>query len=193
MKKLFGKKEETEKSGPPPPATAPPTHSATAPPPHYATGQPPHYATAPPSSAPPPYDGAPPPYSLGDAPPAIPEREHFGVDAPPAYSTSLMDGSTSTVHYTGCPEQQDFQRRYVAEQAAHHGQTYTAGAGSVVHATFDAGARFDQNAPASLPPPPPGVPPTPAQLAALHGGTVVMTQKKETFMSGTGHGGSTFW
>ena len=36
--------------------------------------------------------------------------------------------------------------------------------GAVVHAQFDAGARFDRNAPPSLPPPPPGVAPTPAQV-----------------------------
>ena len=38
-----------------------------------------------------------------------------------------------------------------------------------VHGQFDAGARFSALAPPSIPPPPPGVAPTPAQLAAMQG------------------------
>merc|ERR1712025_445881 len=50
---------------------------------------------------------------------------------------------------------------------------------------FDAGARFDTNTPASIPPPPPGVMPTQEQVAAMQGQGVAMQQKKETFVKGT--------
>ncbi len=43
-------------------------------------------------------------------------------------------------------------------------QALNAAPGPVVHAQFDAGARFSKIAPPSLPPPPPGVAPTPAQV-----------------------------
>ena len=39
----------------------------------------------------------------------------------------------------------------------------------VVQGQFDAGARFSSVAPASIPPPPPGVMPTAAQMAAMSG------------------------
>ncbi|CAN7990492.1 DAZ-associated protein 2 [Ixodes scapularis] len=58
---------------------------------------------------------------------------------------------------------------------------------------FDAGARFSANTPASIPPPPPGVMPNAAQLAAMQGNQVVLGQKKSTFLSGTGGAGYTFW
>lgn len=62
-----------------------------------------------------------------------------------------------------------------------------------VHAQFDAGARFTARCPPSIPPPPPGVAPTPAQLAAMQGRQVVMGQKEGGIMNGSGSGGTTFW
>ena len=58
---------------------------------------------------------------------------------------------------------------------------------------FDAGARFTQYAPPSVPPPPPGCAPNAAQIAAAQGQTVVTTQKKGGFLKGSGDGGWTFW
>ena len=63
----------------------------------------------------------------------------------------------------------------------------------VVLGQFDAGARFSAQAPASVPPPPPGVMPTPAQMAAMSGQQVVMGQKEGGFLKGSGSGGYTFW
>ncbi|RZF42336.1 hypothetical protein LSTR_LSTR004144 [Laodelphax striatellus] len=58
---------------------------------------------------------------------------------------------------------------------------------------FEAGARFDGIAQPVLPPAPPGVPPSPAQLAAMAGHNVALTQKKGSFLTGSGDGGYTFW
>ncbi|XP_077507107.1 uncharacterized protein LOC144116263 isoform X1 [Amblyomma americanum] len=57
---------------------------------------------------------------------------------------------------------------------------------------FDAGARFTHNKPA-IPPPPPGVPPNAAQLAAMQGNPVVLGQKKSNFWTTGAGGGYTFW
>lgn len=58
---------------------------------------------------------------------------------------------------------------------------------------YDGGARFDGIAQQVIPPTPPGVPPSPAQLAAMAGHNVALTQKKGTFLAGSSDGGYTFW
>ncbi|KAL1132760.1 hypothetical protein AAG570_010712, partial [Ranatra chinensis] len=58
---------------------------------------------------------------------------------------------------------------------------------------YDAGARFDGIAAPVVPAPPPGVPPTPAQLAAMAGHNIALTQKKGSFLTGASDGGYTFW
>lgn len=58
---------------------------------------------------------------------------------------------------------------------------------------YDAGARFDGIAQQVLPPAPPGVPPSAAQLAAMAGHQVALGQKKNTFLAGGSEGGYTFW
>ncbi|XP_065882843.1 DAZ-associated protein 2-like isoform X1 [Dysidea avara] len=60
-----------------------------------------------------------------------------------------------------------------------------------VQGQYAAGARFDPNKPATIPPPPPGVAPTPAQIAAAQGKPVVMTQQKASSMMGE-DGGATW-
>lgn len=59
--------------------------------------------------------------------------------------------------------------------------------------SFDGGARFDGIAQPVLPPAPPGVPPSPAQLAAMAGHNVALSQKKGSYLSGASEGGYTFW
>ncbi|XP_051865318.1 DAZ-associated protein 2 isoform X2 [Pristis pectinata] len=58
---------------------------------------------------------------------------------------------------------------------------------------YDAGARFGTGATANLPPPPPGCPPNAAQIAAMQGGNVIVTQKKGSWLSGGSDGGYTIW
>jgi hypothetical protein len=58
---------------------------------------------------------------------------------------------------------------------------------------YDAGARFDGIAAPVVPAPPPGVPPSPAQLAAMAGHNIALTQKKGSYLTGGSEGGYTFW
>ncbi|XP_065167644.1 DAZ-associated protein 2-like isoform X2 [Atheta coriaria] len=58
---------------------------------------------------------------------------------------------------------------------------------------YDAGARFDGIGQPVIPPAPPGVPPSAAQIAAMAGHHVVLGQKKGSFLSGGSDGGYTFW
>ncbi|KAJ8035855.1 DAZ-associated protein 2 [Holothuria leucospilota] len=63
----------------------------------------------------------------------------------------------------------------------------------VIHGGFDAGARFDGNAPPSIPPPPPGIAPNAAQMAAASGANVHITQQQGDWMTGGSDGGYTVW
>ena len=58
---------------------------------------------------------------------------------------------------------------------------------------YDAGARFDGIAQSVIPPAPPGVAPNSAQLAAMAGHQVAISQKKGSFLAGGSDGGYTFW
>lgn len=58
---------------------------------------------------------------------------------------------------------------------------------------YDAGARFDGISQPVIPPGPPGVPPSAAQLAAMAGHQVALGQKKGSFLAGGSDGGYTFW
>jgi len=58
---------------------------------------------------------------------------------------------------------------------------------------FEPGARFDGIAQPVLPAAPPGVPANAAQLAAMAGHNVALSQKKGSFLTGGTDGGYTFW
>jgi hypothetical protein len=58
---------------------------------------------------------------------------------------------------------------------------------------FEPGTRFDGIAQPVLPPAPPGVPANAAQLAAMAGHNVALSQKKGSFLTGGTDGGYTFW
>ena len=62
-----------------------------------------------------------------------------------------------------------------------------------VTAVFDSGARFNKNGPITVPPPPPGYMPTPAQAAAMNGQSVHVQKEKNGFFSGGKGAGFTFW
>uniref|UniRef100_A0A8C6TLP6 DAZ-associated protein 2 n=1 Tax=Neogobius melanostomus TaxID=47308 RepID=A0A8C6TLP6_9GOBI len=73
------------------------------------------------------------------------------------------------------------------------GAMYPHGSTVMVDGGYDAGARFGAGASTSIPPPPPGHPPNAAQLAAMQGANVAMTQRKNNFFLGGSSGGYTIW
>jgi len=127
--------------------------------------------------------GAPPSYYNQ---PAVGGQYSNMGEMPPAYSSAP---NNSIVGTTGQPHVQQYTQQYMAQNYPGY-QNYAQGP---VHATYDAGARFSANSPASIPPPPPGVAPNAAQLAAMQGQQVVMNQKKGGFLEGSGSAGYTFW
>jgi len=73
---------------------------------------------------------------------------------------------------------------------------YTAPPGStvVIQGGYEAGARFGAGSQAgAIPPPPPGCMPNAAQQAAQAGHNVVITQRQQNVMEGTGGAGYTIW
>ena len=62
----------------------------------------------------------------------------------------------------------------------------------VVHEAFDAHTRFDM-AKANIPPPPPGVAPNAAQMAAMAGKKVMVGKKSDSWIDDINDGGHTFW
>lgn len=60
---------------------------------------------------------------------------------------------------------------------------------TVYYEGFDPGARFTAANPPTIPPPPPGVAPNPAQLAQMQGQNVVVTQRQAGFFEGSPGGG----
>ncbi|XP_051915541.1 DAZ-associated protein 2 isoform X2 [Hippocampus zosterae] len=73
------------------------------------------------------------------------------------------------------------------------GAVYPPGSTVMVEGAFDAGARFTAGSSVSIPPPPPGHAPNAAQLAAMQGANMVMTQRKNNFFLGGSSGGYTIW
>lgn len=58
---------------------------------------------------------------------------------------------------------------------------------------FDGGARFDAGSQPRIPPPPPGIAPNMAQIAAQQGHNVVLGQKRDSWLAGGSSGGVSFW
>ncbi|XP_050713145.1 uncharacterized protein LOC126996586 isoform X2 [Eriocheir sinensis] len=81
-----------------------------------------------------------------------------------------------------------FQHPQAAAVAAASSSPFQPGQNVLVMNGFDSGARFDGISQPNIPPPPPGVAPNAAQLAAASGAHVSSTQKKGSFLSG-GSGG----
>lgn len=80
-----------------------------------------------------------------------------------------------------------------AAAAAASASPYQPGQNVLVLNGFDSGARFDGITQPSIPPPPPGVAPNAAQLAAASGAHVAVSQKKAGFLSGGSGGGYTIF
>ncbi|KAK4315650.1 hypothetical protein Pmani_013139 [Petrolisthes manimaculis] len=88
---------------------------------------------------------------------------------------------------------QQLQGYYPAQAAMPAASPYQPGQNVLVMNGYDSGARFDGLAQPSIPPPPPGVAPNAAQLAAASGAQVGVSQKKSSFLSGVSGGGYTFF
>uniref|UniRef100_H3AZX9 DAZ-associated protein 2 n=1 Tax=Latimeria chalumnae TaxID=7897 RepID=H3AZX9_LATCH len=73
------------------------------------------------------------------------------------------------------------------------GPSFPPGSTLVVGGAYDPGARFGAGATANIPPPPPGCPPTMAQLAAMQNVNVVMTPRKGSYFTGGSDGGYSIW
>lgn len=63
----------------------------------------------------------------------------------------------------------------------------------LVHGAYDAGARFDGISGQMIPPPPPGYAPNATQMAAMQGQNVILTQRKNDFLTGGSGGGYTWY
>ncbi|XP_051961580.1 DAZ-associated protein 2-like [Xyrauchen texanus] len=72
------------------------------------------------------------------------------------------------------------------------GPMYPPGSTVMVEGGYDAGARFGPGTTPSIPPPPPGQLPNAAQMAAMQGANVMMTQRKGNFFMGSSSG-YTIW
>ncbi|KAM4699798.1 DAZ-associated protein 2 [Discoglossus pictus] len=162
------------------------------------------YSTPPayPNQAPNPQSVYPPTMHLQQAPPY--------TDAPPAYSELYRPGyvhqqaanmAQLSAAYPGTsmylPMTQPMQVAPMGSSMpmAYYpiGPVYPPGSTVLVEGGYDAGARFGSGNTQSVPPPPPGCPPNAAQLAAMQGANVVVTQRKGNYFMGGSDGGYTMW
>ncbi|XP_075708051.1 DAZ-associated protein 2 isoform X2 [Rhinoderma darwinii] len=132
------------------------------------------------------------------------------TDAPPAYSELYRQGyvhsaaanmASMSAHYPGTsmylPMAQTMPVGPMGSSVpmAYYpiGPMYPPGSTVLVDGGFDAGARFGAGSSTNLPPPPPGCPPNAAQLAAMQGANVIVTQRKGNYFMGGSDGGYTMW
>ncbi|XP_067880614.1 DAZ-associated protein 2 isoform X2 [Heterodontus francisci] len=142
---------------------------------------PPHYLPTAQVSQAPPYTEAPPSYAeLHQQPRYVQAPLNMGAGYPGTYYVPVT--TQMQVGPTGIPIQ------YYAVP-----QVFSPSSTVVMDGGFDAGARFGAGATANLPPPPPGCPPNAAQIAAVQGGNVIVTQRKGNWLSGGSDGGYTIW
>ncbi|CDQ65689.1 DAZ-associated protein 2-like [Oncorhynchus nerka] len=132
------------------------------------------------------------------------------TDAPPAYSEiyqpryvhpSQAGQLQQMAQYPGTQMYMQLPQSMAVGPMGHNvpmayypmGAMYPPGSTVLVEGGYDAGARFGQSNSASIPPPPPGHMPNAAQLAAMQGANVMMTQRKNNFFMGGSNGGYTIW
>ncbi|XP_069509490.1 DAZ-associated protein 2 isoform X5 [Ambystoma mexicanum] len=150
-----------------------------------------------------------------NAPPMYPQSMHLPqappyTDAPPAYSDlfrpSYMHPNAANVPHLSSPypgtslylpmtQSMPVGPMGQSMPMAYYpiGAVYPPGSTVLVDGGYDAGARFGAGATANIPPPPPGCPPNAAQLAAMQGANVVVTQRKGNYFVGGSDGGYSIW
>ncbi|XP_076133659.1 DAZ-associated protein 2 [Alosa pseudoharengus] len=137
-----------------------------------------------------------PPYS--DAPPAYSEiYQPRYMHAPPApgQMAQMSSAYPGTQMFMPLPQTMPVGTMGPNVPMAYYpmGAVYPPGSTVLVEGGFDAGARFGTSSNPALPPPPPGCPANAAQLAAMQGANVMMTQRKNNFFMGGSNGGYTIW
>ncbi|CAH2224561.1 DAZ-associated 2 [Pelobates cultripes] len=135
-----------------------------------------------------------PPYT--DAPPAYSELYRPGYVHPPGANMAPLSAPyPGTSMYL--PMTQPMQVAPMASSVpmAYYpiGPVYPPGSTVLVEGGYDAGARFGHGSAATVPPPPPGCPPNAAQLAAMQGANVLVTQRKGNYFMGGSDGGYSMW
>ncbi|XP_043241142.1 DAZ-associated protein 2-like isoform X2 [Amphibalanus amphitrite] len=139
------------------------------------------------------YPSAPPAYSV-QGPPQPGAQGGPWNEPPPPYSAA--PGYPPPVGYPPQGGAHPGQGAYPAQAAFQLAPgMIPVGPGSQVHVmgAFNAGARFDARTRPSIPPPPPGVAPNVAQLAAMSGANVVASKKKNDKWGMGAGGGAVFW
>ncbi|KAJ8258951.1 hypothetical protein COCON_G00179630 [Conger conger] len=136
----------------------------------------------------PPYSDAPPPYS------EIYQPRYMHPPQAPGQMPQMSSAYPGTQMYM--PLQQSVPVGPVGPNVpmAYYpmGPVYAPGSTVLIEGGFDAGARFGPGG-ANIPPPPPGHIPNAAQLAAMQGANVMMSQRKSNFFMGGSSGGYTIW
>lgn len=122
-----------------------------------------------------------------------------GAAAAAAAAAAQMYAAQGYPGYLGYPPYNPMQAAYYSPLAAYAYPGMQPAAAPqfrpaiMMPGTYDTGARFDGIAQNVIPQSPPGVAPNAAQLAAMAGHGVALTQKKGSYLAGGSEGGYTFW
>ncbi|XP_060590943.1 uncharacterized protein LOC132745942 [Ruditapes philippinarum] len=120
------------------------------------------------------------PYQQQYGQPVQPSAPYYGNPNPPPYQEAPPPYSQ---YQAGPPAPQPMYPQQMPPQQ----QTV------IAPGLFDSGARFDGIAQQRVPPPPPGVAPSQAQLAAMQGHQVVGSQQGTSWISGGRNDGGYTW
>ncbi|MEE6482677.1 hypothetical protein FKM82_013314, partial [Ascaphus truei] len=140
-----------------------------------------------PTQSPIPQSVYPPTMHLQQAPPAYSELYRPGyVHQQAANMASLSGPYPGTSVYLPMTQSMPVATMPSSGTLAYYpiGPMYPSGSIVIVDGDFDAGARFGAGTSANLPPPPLGCPPNAAQLAAMQGANVLVTQRKGNYFMG---------
>ncbi|KAI7793830.1 DAZ-associated protein 2 [Triplophysa rosa] len=135
-----------------------------------------------------PYPDAPPPYS------EVYQPRYMAPPQAPGHIPQMTSAYPGTQMYMPMAQSVPMGAMASSVPMAYYpmGPMYPHGSTMMVESGYDAGARFGPGTTNSIPPVPPGHMPNAAQLAAMQGANVVMTQRKGNFFMGSG-GGYTIW